>query len=76
VVPLPGNKPSFLSAALEKRTRAQIPPLMEAYGMQLRVAFISKHGYQPEDSTTPYIPVTIDGPQEHDAYYAKEFPKG
>jgi hypothetical protein len=29
---------------------------------------------QPEDSITPYVPVTIDGPQDHEAYYAKEYP--
>jgi len=47
---------------------------MEAHGKQLRATFIAKHGYRPEDSTTPYVPVTIDGPQDHDAYYAKEYP--
>jgi len=59
--------------APEKRTQDQISPLMEAYGKQLRAAFIVKHGYQPEDSTTPYVPVTIDGPQDHDVYCAREF---
>ncbi len=58
----------------EKLTQDQIALLMEAYGKQLRAAFIAKHGYQPEDSRTPYIPVTIDGPEDHDAYYAKEYP--
>ena len=52
----------------------QIALRMEAYGAQLRAAFIATHGYPPEDSATPYIPVTIDGPQDHDAYYAKEYP--
>jgi hypothetical protein len=41
---------------------------------QLRAIFIVTHGYRPEDSTTPYVPVTIDGPQDHDAYYAREYP--
>ncbi|MFL5658891.1 MAG: hypothetical protein ACJ8CB_32495 [Ktedonobacteraceae bacterium] len=60
--------------APENLTTDQIAPLMEAYGKQLRATFIAKHGYQPEDSTTPYVPVTIDGPQDHDTYYAKEYP--
>ena len=60
--------------APEKLTKDQISALLEAYGMQLRAAFLAKHGYQPEDSATPYVPVTIDGPQDHDAYYAKEYP--
>jgi hypothetical protein len=64
-----------LLSAPEKYTQDQISSMMEAYGRQLRAIFISKRGYQPEDSTTPYIPVTIDGPQDHDAYYAKEFSK-
>ncbi len=47
---------------------------MEAYGKQLRAAFIAKYRYLPEDSTTPCIPVTVDGPQDHDEYYAEEYP--
>lgn len=58
----------------DQRTPAQIALLMEAYGKHLRATFIAKHGYPPEDSRTPYIPVTIDGPQDHDTYYAKEYP--
>jgi hypothetical protein len=60
--------------APENLTTDQIAPLMEAHGKQLRATFFAKHGYRPEDSTTPYVPVTIDGPQDHDAYYAKEYP--
>src|SRR5258708_14057258 len=60
--------------APEKLTTDQISPLMEVHWKQLRAAFIAKHGYQPEDSTTPYVPVTINGPQDHHAYYAKEYP--
>jgi len=63
-----------LCAASERLTTDQIASLMETHGKQLRAAFIAKHGYPPEDSTTPYVPVTIDGPQDHDAYYAKEYP--
>ena len=63
-----------LFAAPENLTKDQIAPLMEAHGKQLRATFIAKQGYRPEDSTTPYVPVTIDGPQDHAAYYAKEYP--
>jgi hypothetical protein len=58
----------------ENLTKDQIAPLMEAHGKQLRATFIAKHGYRPEDSTTPYVPVTIDGPQDHDVYHAKAYP--
>jgi hypothetical protein len=61
--------------APENLTKDQIAPLMEAHGKQLRATFIAKHGYLPEDSTTPYVPVTIEGPQDHDAYYAKGYPR-
>jgi hypothetical protein len=60
--------------APEHLTKDQVALLMEAYGKQLRATFIARHGYRPEDSTTPYVPVTIHGPQDHDAYYAKEYP--
>jgi hypothetical protein len=60
--------------APEYLTKNQIAPLMEARGKELRATFIARHGYRPEDSATPYVPVTIDGPQDHDAYYAKEYP--
>jgi len=63
-----------LFEAPEKLTQVQISLLMETYGKHLRATFIAKHRYQPEDSITPYVPVTIDGPQDHDAYYAKEYP--
>ena len=63
-----------LFGAPEKLTQEQISLLMETYGKQLRATFIAEHRYQPEDSRTPYVPVTIDGPQDHDAYYAKEYP--
>ena len=55
-------------------TTDQIQQLMEEHGKHLRTVFISKYGYRPEDSSTPYVPVTIDGPQDHDVYYAKEYP--
>lgn len=58
----------------EDLTTDQITSLMEAYGQQLRADFIARHGYAPEDSAVPYVPVTIDGPQEHDVYFAKEYP--
>ena len=55
-------------------TPDQIQQLMEEHGNHLRTVFISKYGYRPEDLSTPYVPVTIDGPQDHDVYYAKEYP--
>src|SRR5712692_2034589 len=55
-------------------TTDQIALRMEAHGRQLRASFIARHRYPPEDSATPYVPVTIDGPQDHEAYYAKEYP--
>jgi hypothetical protein len=58
----------------EKLTKDQICLLMEAYGKYLRATFITRLGYPPEDSVTPYVPVTIDGPQDHVAYYAEEYP--
>jgi hypothetical protein len=63
-----------LFGAPEKLTQDQIALHMETYGRQLRATFIAKHRYQPEDSITPYVPVTIDGPQDHDTYYAQEYP--
>lgn len=59
--------------APENLNKDQLASLMEAHGKQLRATFIARHGYRPEDSTTPYVPVTIHGPQDHDAYYAKEY---
>ena len=53
----------------EKLTQDQISLHMETYGRELRAIFIDKYGYAPEDSATPYVPVTIDGPQEHDRKY-------
>ena len=60
--------------APENLTKGQLAALMEAHGKQLRAAFIASRGYPPEDSTTPYVPVTIDGPQDHDAYDEKACP--
>jgi len=60
--------------APENLTNTQIASLMEAHGKHLRSIFLSTYKYQPEDSATPYVPVTIDGPQDHDIYYAKEYP--
>ncbi len=58
----------------ENLAHNQIASLMEAYGQHLRTIFFSTYHYQPEESTTPYVPVTIDGPQDHDSYYSKEYP--
>jgi len=57
----------------QRLDQEQIAALLLARGEELRAAFIARHGYQPEDSATPYVPVTIDGPQDHDAYYAREY---
>ncbi len=40
----------------------------EVFGARLRAAFIERYGYKPEQSTTPPIPVTIDGPIDPDLY--------
>ena len=58
----------------ENLTQDQVSQRLKACGKQLRTTFITKYGYLPEDSATPYVPVTIDGPQDHDVYYAKEYP--
>ena len=55
-------------------TKDQLAALMEAHGKELRATFLARHGYPPEDSATPYVPVTIEGPQDHDTYFAKEYP--
>lgn len=60
--------------APEAFTIDQIVSLIEAHGGELRADFIAKYGYAPEDSAVPYVPVTIDGPQDHDAYFAREYP--
>jgi hypothetical protein len=60
--------------APESLTKDQLASLMEVHGKQLRATFIARYGYPPEDSTTPYVPVTLEGPQAHAAYYAKEYP--
>lgn len=41
----------------------------QAYGEQQRLTFFEQYGYYPEDSRTPYTPVTLAGPQDHDAYF-------
>jgi hypothetical protein len=65
---------SQLLDAPEPLAADQITARMYAHGEQLRAIFIERQGYPPEESTTPYLPVTIDGPTDHDSYYAKEFP--
>jgi hypothetical protein len=55
-------------------TDDELASLIKAEGERLRANFIAQHGYPPEESATPYIPVTIDGPQDHEEYYAKEYP--
>ena len=60
--------------APESLTKDQLASLLEAHGKQLRATFIVRYGFSPEDSTTPYVLVTIEGPQDHDVYNAKEYP--
>lgn len=55
-------------------TTAEIGKRVKEQGRQLRAQFIATHGYKPEESTTPYVPVTIHGPADHDEYYAREYP--
>jgi hypothetical protein len=52
----------------EPTTSAEIGGSMQAYGRALRAVFIERHGYKPEESTTPRIPVTINGPVDPDDY--------
>lgn len=63
-----------LFTASAQRTDDELASLIKAEGERLRANFIVQHGYAPEESATPYIPVTIDGPQDHGEYYAKEYP--
>jgi hypothetical protein len=58
-----------------KLTSEQMAQGAEDYGRKLRAEFIAKYGYTPEESSTPYIPITVDGPQDHREYYAREYPR-
>jgi hypothetical protein len=58
----------------ENLTQDQAIRRLKKCGRDLRATFIAKHGCLPEESSTAYVPVTIDGPQDHDEYYAKEYP--
>ncbi len=58
----------------ERLTAHAIASRMETYGKHRRTTFLATYGYLPEDSAVPYIPVTVDGPQDHQRYYAKEYP--
>ncbi len=57
-----------LCATRPKLAPAVIMAKMQAYGEQLRAHFIEQYGYPPEQSTTPTIAVTIDGPMDMDTY--------
>jgi hypothetical protein len=60
----------YLGTLLEapmRLTAAQIGRRMEQHGQLLRQRFIEKYGYPPEQSTTPRIAVTINGPIDPDA---------
>lgn len=56
-----------------QRPRLSNEALEEAFytwGKAARQEFIRKHGFLPEEATTPFIPVTVEGPVDHDEYYA------
>lgn len=50
-------------------TSDEISQMMEDHGGYLRQHFIAKYRYKPEESTTPHIPVTIDGPADPEEYH-------
>lgn len=64
-----------LYLALEQLPDDDLMPLIHAEGERLRAHFIEQHGYAPEDSAVPYIPVTLDGPQDYEEYRARECPR-
>ncbi len=55
--------------APERLSRAASGKSMEALGCELRGIFIECYGYKPAESTTPCIPVTINGPGDPDEYH-------
>jgi hypothetical protein len=63
----------FMITCFEERPRLsnqEISQRISTWGKQARHQFIVTYGYAPEQSTTPFIPVTLDGPQDHDDYMA------
>ena len=52
--------PPLDNAAIHRR--------IDRWTTQARADFISKHGYKPEEATTPFTPVTVTGPVDHDEY--------
>src|SRR5262249_52153925 len=41
-----------------------------AWGQSARQDVLREHGFLPEEATTPFTPVTVEGPADHDEYYA------
>jgi hypothetical protein len=62
---------SMLYDAPTTFSREEMGAQMEAAGRELRAQFIAQHGYPPEKSTTPRIPVTPDGPADPEEYHAR-----
>jgi hypothetical protein len=56
------QRPRLSRDALEKA--------FATWGQAARQDFLQKHGFLPEEATTPFTPVTVDGPLDHDEYYA------
>ena len=56
------QRPRLSSEALETE--------FYTWGQAARQEFFRKHGFLPEEATTPFIPVTVEGPVDHDVYYA------
>jgi hypothetical protein len=62
----------------QQRCYAQRPRLssealataFHAWGQTARQDFLRQHGFLPEEATTPFTPVTVEGPADHDEYYA------
>lgn len=53
-------QPSLDSAAIHQR--------IDSWTKQARADFVARYGYKPEEATTPFTPVTVTGPIDHDAY--------
>ena len=56
------QRPRLSSEALETE--------FYTWGQAARQEFFHKHGFLPEEATTPFIPVTVEGPVDHDVFYA------
>ena len=48
----------------EGRTMGELQSAVYELGQELRSWFIATYGYAPEQSTTPQVPVTLNGPED------------